>query len=440
MSELKPLTAIAQKALDYAKQLNATDASVNTSIDKGFSVNVRLGEVDRLEHHCEKSLYVTVYFDKHKGSVSISDTSDQAIKDAVEKACNIARYIQADPYHGLAEKELFATDIPDLDLYHPSALTPQAAIEKATACEKAAFATDKRLTNSEGVEIATHEYHNVAANSRGFHAETSGTFHTVGCGLIAEQDGQMERGHRYVTVRDFSAMPNLSAIAKTAAEKTLSKLGAKKIKTCKVPVVFHRDVSRGLIGHFLSAINGHNLYKQSSFLLDALGKPIFAKHIQINERPFLPKGIASSAFDGDGVAKQERAIVEGGVLQHYLLDVYSARRLNMKTTANAGGVSNLFLNSQVDGLDELLKKMNTGLLVTSLMGQGVNIVTGDYSRGASGFWVENGEIQYPVSEITIAGHLGDMFQHIVAVAGDAEPYNNIRSGSLLVEQMTVAGG
>jgi PmbA protein len=433
------LSTIVEKVLDHAKTLKATDAAVNTSIDEGFSVNVRLGEVDRLEHHREKSLYITVYFDKHKGSVSVSDTSDEAIKSAVEKACNIARYTQADPCHGLADKALLAKDIPDLDLYHPCDLTPQEAIEKAKQCEQEALSQDKRLTNSEGAEISTHESRSIFANSRGFHAEVAGTFYTAGCSLIAEHEGEMERGHRYINSRDFHDLPTLSSIAKKAAEKTLAKLGATKIKTCKAPIVFHRDVSRSLIGSFLSAINGHNLYKQSSFLLDSLDKPIFAEHIQLDERPLLLKGVASSAFDGDGVAKREKHIVESGVLQQYLLDVYSARRLNMQTTANAGGVHNLFLNAQVDALDDLLKQMNTGLLITSLMGQGVNIVTGDYSRGASGFWVENSEIQYPVSEITIAGHLGEMFKNIIAVADDAEPYSNIRSGSLLIEEMTVAG-
>lgn len=437
---LNELSVVTERVLSEAKKLGATDVAVSALIEEGFSVNARLGELERLEHHREKQLSLTVFFDQHKGSLSISDTSEEAIQHAVKKACDIANYTQADPCHGLADKILLAKDVPDLDLCHPWALTPEEAIERAIACEAEARNADKRLTNSEGAEIATHEAAQVCANSRGFHAAVSTTFHTVGCALIAEKEGEMERGYRYASARDYRDLPSLSEIAKTAAEKTLSQLGAQKIKTCKVPVVFHRDVSRTLLVSFLSAINGHNLYKQSSFLLDTLDKPVFSKHIQLDERPFLPKAVGSTAFDSDGVATAAKQIVEAGVLKSYLLDVYAARRLNMQTTANAGGVHNLFLNSQVDDLAALLKKMDKGLLVTSLMGQGVNIVTGDYSRGATGFWVENGEIQYPVSEVTIAGHLGEMFKQIVAVADDAEAYSNIRSGSLLIEQMTVAGG
>jgi PmbA protein len=404
-------------------------------------VTVRLGEVDTVEYQRDRGLGVTVYFGKRKGAASTADLSRQAVRDTVEKACAIARYTAEDPYAGLIEPEALARDIPDLDLDHPWALTPEAAIEIARQCEAAGLGVDARITNSEGGTVNSQRHTGVYGNSLGFLAGVSSTSHSVSCSLIAQHGDEMQRDYWYTTSRDPADLEAADAIGRIAGQRAVARLGSRKLTTRKAPIAFTPDMARGLFRSFTGAIRGAAQYRKASFLLDAAGTQVFPAFLQIHERPHIPKGLASNPFDDEGAATKDRDLVRDGVLDGYVLGSYSARRLGLKSTGNAGGVHNLIIATPGKALDSqsFLTRMHTGLLVTELMGQGVNGVTGDYSRGASGFWVENGVVTYPVQEITIAGNLKQMFRDIVAVGSDVDVRGAIRTGSVLIGEMTIAG-
>ncbi len=438
-AERDQLQTMVQDILKRAKQLGANAAEVDAYLASGYSANVRLGEVETVEYNRDRSISLTVYVGQSQGSATSTDIQPEALEQALQAAYEIAKATQPDPFAGLADASLMARNYPDLDLYHPWNLNVEQAIELAIDCEQQAKSYDKRITNSEGASVYSHETYHVYGNSHGFIGGYPTTRHSINCVLIAQDSGGMQRDYSYTTARDPAELTTIKQLAKEAAESTLRRLQPRRLKTGKVPVIFAADVARGLLGHFVSAISGSNLYRNSSFLLDQLEKPVFAKTMQILELPHLPKALGSSPFDGEGVALKQRVVVSDGILKGYALNSYSARKLGMQTTGNAGGVHNLTLTPGDKTFDELLKFMGNGLLVTDVMGQGVNIVTGDYSRGVSGFWVENGVIQYPVEEITIAGNLRDMFLNIMAVAKDVDIRGSIRTGSILIEQMTVAG-
>jgi PmbA protein len=427
--------------LQEASRQGASQCEADANVSQGLGVTVRLGEVDTIEYQRDRGLGVTVYFGKRKGSASTADLSRQAVRQTVEKACAIARYTAEDPYAGLIEPEALARDIPDLDLDHPWALTPEQAIEIAQRCEAAGREVDSRITNSEGSSLSTNRHSGVYGNSLGFLAGVSSTSHSVSCSLIAQQGEEMQRDYWYTTARDPADLEAADAIGRIAGQRAVARLGSRKLSTRKAPVAFSPDMARGLIKHFAAAIRGAAQYRKASFLLDAAGKQIFPSFLQIHERPHIPKGLASNPFDDEGAATKDRDLIRDGVLDGYVLGSYSARRLGLKTTGNAGGVHNLIVATPGKALDtqSFLTRMNNGLLVTELMGQGVNGVTGDYSRGASGFWVENGVITYPVHEITIAGNLKQMYLDIVGVGSDVDARGTIRTGSVLIGEMTIAG-
>jgi PmbA protein len=410
-------------------------------VSQGLGVTVRLGEVDTIEYQRDRGLGVTVYFGKRKGSASTADLSRQAVRQTVEKACAIARYTAEDPYAGLIEAEALARDIPDLDLDHPWAVTPEQAIEIAQRCEAAGREVDPRISNSEGSSLSTNRHTGVYGNSLGFLAGVSSTSHSVSCSLIAQQGEEMQRDYWYTTARDPADLEAPDVIGRTAGQRAVARLGSRKLSTRKAPVAFSPDMARGLIKHFAGAIRGAAQYRKASFLLDSAGKQVFPSFLQIYERPHIPKGLASNPFDDEGAATKDRDLIRDGILDGYVLGSYSARRLGLKTTGNAGGVHNLIVATPGKALDmqSFLTRMNNGLLVTELMGQGVNGVTGDYSRGASGFWVENGTIAYPVHEVTIAGNLKQMFLDIIGVGNDEDLRGTIRTGSVLIGEMTIAG-
>jgi len=437
--EIAQLEEVAQQSLSLAKARGASEAEVMASMDDGFSVNVRMGEVETVEYHQDKGIGITVYFGKRSGSVTTTDTSTAALMAAVEKACSIAKFTEEDPCSGLADADLMAKNLPDLDLYHPWQITAAQAIALALDCETSARAHDLRIKNSEGASVMTHQAYHVYANSHGFLGAVPTTRHSVACALVAEENGEMERDHGFTLSRDFKKLEDVKTIGALAAKRTVSRLGSRKLSTMKVPVILVSELARGLMGSFIYAIHGNNLYRKASFLLDYLDKPVFAKHVRLYEDPFLPSALGSSAFDREGVATQKKDLVSAGILNSYVLNSYAARKMGMQTTGNAGGVHNLFSSHSELDLKALLKKMDKGVLVTELIGDGVNIITGDYSRGAAGFWVENGEIQYPVSEITIAGNLKDMFLNLVAIGNDIDKNGSIQIGSILLEEMTVAG-
>jgi len=399
--------------LHGAKQAGASQAEIMVSQESGFSLTVRKGEVETLEHHRGKGLSLSVYFGNRVGSATSSDLSSEALRITLEKACNIARFTEEDPYSGLADPELMAYQYPDLDLYHPWNILPEQAIELARECEALARDSDKRITNSEGANLSTHTHYHIYGNSHGFIGDYATSYHSMSCALIAQDGHEMECDSDYTCSRNAQDLLAVKTLAKSAALKTVQRLGAQRLTTQQAPIIFKADVARGLIASFFSAISGGSLYRKASFLLDSLHQPIFPSHIRIDEQPHLLQGIGSSPFDSEGVRTQARDFIKDGILQNYLLGSYSARKLGMQTTGNADGVHNVFISHSDIDLAGLMKTMGTGLLVTDLMGQGVNMVTGDYSRGAFGYWVENGEIQYPVTEITIAGNLKEMFSNLV---------------------------
>jgi PmbA protein len=426
-------------ALEEARARGATQAEVGVSVDTGLSVTVRLGEVETLEYQRDRGLGITVYVDHRKGSASTADLGTQAVLETVHKALSIASFTAADDCAGLADAELMAREIPDLSLSHPWAVTPEEAIEIARSCEAAALATDSRVRNSEGASLGTHRGVRLYANSHGFLGGFESTGHSVSCAVIGVAGEEMQRDHWYTTARDWRDLEAAAAVGRRSAERTAARLGSQKLTTRRAPVLYSAETARGLFGHFLAAIRGGSQYRKSSFLLGAAGQQVFPPFLQILERPHIPKGQASSAFDNEGVATHDRDLVRDGVLQGYLLSAYSARKLGLKSTGNAGGAHNLIVPPTAGDQQALLRRMGTGLLVTELMGQGVNIVTGDYSRGASGFWIEGGAIRYPVHEITIAGNLRDMLRGIVAVGSDVDLRGGVRTGSVLMAPMTIAG-
>jgi PmbA protein len=433
-----PLEQAAEIAIQQASSQGASAAEVGVSHSNGLSVTVRQGDVETLEHNNDTGLAVTVYFGQSKASASTSDLRSEAIADAVKAACGIAKHTQSDDCAGLADAELMATEFADLSLYHPWNIDAEQAINIATECEQAGFDIDSQISNSEGATLSSHQGGRVYANSYGFVGSTISTRHSLSCTLIANDDRGMQRDYWYDIARDTTDLESAQNIGKHAARNTLRRLNARTITTGNYPVIFASEIAPSLFGQFIGAIRGGALYRKSSFLLDHLDKQIFPEFMHIHEQPHLLKGIGSAMFDGEGVATHARDIVRDGVLQGYVLDSYSARKLDMTTTANSGGVHNLTIDSGDLDFSALLKQMDTGILVTETMGMGVNIVTGDYSQGAAGFWVENGEIQYPIDEFTIASNLADMFMGIQAVANDVELRGNTRTGSVWINKMTVA--
>ena len=434
--ELEKLVAL---ALDEARSLGVDQAEVAASQDIGLSATARLGEVENLEYTNDRGIGITVYKDARKGNASTSDITAAAIREAVGKACSFAQLTAADEYAGLADAGLMCTDIPDLDLDHPWELDADAAIALAIDCERAGRAVDTRISNSEGATVATNRGVRAYGNSHGFIGSYARTSHSVTCVLLAEAEGVMERDYHYTSARCADDLEDAVHVGKLAGDKTVRRLGARKIKTTRAPVLYVPELARGFIGHAMNAIAGGAQYRRASFLLEAAGEKLFPDFVNILERPHLPRGMASAPYDSEGVATYDRDIVTGGVLQGYILGSYSARRLGLTSTANAGGAQNLIVPGGGKLRDELIREMGTGFLVEELIGHGVNGVTGDYSRGAVGHWVENGEVQYPVHEVTIAGNLRDLYQRIAAIGDDQDVRSGIRCGSILVEEMTIAG-
>ena len=437
--DLDSLREVAALALDTAGRTGASASEVALGRTAGLDVNVRLGEVETIEHTRDNSLSVTVYFGNSKGSASSTDFRASAVRETVEAACRIARHTAQDEFAGLADPERMAVDPPDLDLFHPWGITPDEAISLALETETAARDHDARITNSDGASVSSHDGDYVYANSHGFLEGYSSSRNSLSCMVIAEDSSGMQRDYWYSAARDPAELEPAAQVGLAAARRTVRRLGARKLDTRNASVLYEADVARGVIGHFVSAVRGPNLYRKASFLVDRLGERVMAGHLRIHEQPHLRGALASAAFDGEGVATAPRELIVGGVLRGYVLDSYSARKLGVSTTGNAGGVHNLTVDAGSKSFEALLAEMGTGLLVTDLMGMGVNIVTGDYSRGAAGFWIEGGEIAYPVEEITIAGNLADMFAGIREVGADVDTRGAIRTGSLLVERMTIAG-
>ncbi|OQX38343.1 MAG: metalloprotease PmbA [Oceanospirillales bacterium LUC14_002_19_P2] len=437
--EQERLKTLVEDIVAEARRQGASACEVGASSDAGLSASVRLGEVETVEFNQDKGFGITVYFGQRKGSASTTDSSPDAIRATVEAACDIARYTSEDDCAGLADKALMATEFPDLDLYHPWGIDTEEAINLARECEAAARESSPLITNSDGATVNTHQGCRVYGNSYGFIGAQASSRHSVSCVVIAQKGDDMQRDYWYTVARDGNLLDRMVDVGRTAAERTIRRLGGQKLKTCKVPVLFSAELAGGVIGNLMAGISGGNLYRQSSFLLDHLGKQIFPEWVHIHEQPLLKGGMGSGAFDGDGLQTYAKDFIADGILANYLLSTYSGRKLGMKSTANAGGARNLFIDSNAGDQKALLKQMGTGLLLTELIGHGVNIVTGDYSRGAAGFWVENGEIQYPVSEITIAGNLKDMFMQLQAVGNDVDRRGNIQTGSLLIDGMTIAG-
>jgi PmbA protein len=432
------LAELAEFVLGEARARGATAAEVGLSEDVGLDVNVRLGEVETVEHSRDRALGFTVYVGQRKAHASSADFSADALRATVEQALAIARFTEPDEAAGLADAELMAGKLPDLDLWHPWALDPETAIALGIACEAAGRA-DARITNSEGAGVHSAESIAVYANTHGFLGRERGTRHSLSCALLAGKGENMQRDHWYTTGRAATDLERPEDVGRRAAERAVRRVGARSLSTRECPVVFQAEVARGLIGHLISAVSGGALYRKASFLLDSVGTQVLPRFVNMIERPHLKRGPGSAAFDAEGVATREQPLVEGGVLARYVLASYSARKLGLTTTGNAGGVHNLIVEPGEDDFDALLARMGSGLLVTELMGQGVNTVTGDYSRGASGFWVEAGKIAYPVQGITVAGHLRRMFTGIQAIGCDVDTRSGIQTGSILIDRMTVAG-
>ena len=439
LTSLSDLKQKAQDLLHLAKKHGATHAEVAISEDIGLSVNVRLGEVETVEYQHDKGFGVTVYMGHKKGSASTSDTTPGALESTVKAACNIAQYTGEDPYSGLADPSCLVKKVRDLDLYHPWDISADQATQIAQEYEKVALAQDQRITNSEGASLSTYTGSRVYGNSHGFIGAYPTTRHSISCSLIAESKNGMERDYSYTTARSSQDLWGVDQVAKEAAARVLSRLDAIKPKSMHIPVLFESRVAGSLIRNYLNAVSGGNLYRHASFLLNSKGQKIFPDFIQIEDIPFIKKGLGSSPFDNEGVEPVLRHLVKDGVCEGYILGSYSARKLGLKTTGNAGGVHNVRVSHHDLRFEELLAKMDRGVIVTELLGQGVNMLTGDYSRGACGFWVENGQIQHALNEMTVAGNLKDMFRNIVAIGSDLETRSNLHCGSILIEEMSVAG-
>ena len=433
------LESIVELLLEEARKCGADQAEAGASHDIGLSATARLGDIENLEYTNDRGVGVTIYAGSRKGSASTSDFSPEALREAVAKAYSFAKYTALDRFAGLADAELMASEPPDLDLAHPWELESEQAIRLAIDCEDAARTYDKRISNSEGATVATNSGVRAYGNSHGFIGSYRKTSHSISCAVVGETNGHMERDHWYSSARDAVDLESPESIGRTAARRTVERLGARKIKTVNAPVLFAPEIARGFVGHAIGAISGSAQYRRSSFLLDAAGEQIFPDFFRIEERPHILKGLASAPYDAEGVATRDRDIVVNGILRGYVLSSYSARRLGLVTTGNAGGTHNLIVPGNAEDMNELLKLMNNGLLAFELIGQGVNSVTGDYSRGAVGFWVENGEIAFPVHEVTIAGNLKELYRRITAVGRDQDLRGGIRCGSLLVDGMTIAG-
>lgn len=440
-SRIPELESVVTRALDAARAAGATQAEADASLQKGLTVSVRLGEVETVEYQRDRGLGITVYFGTRKGSASTADLSAQAVADMVAKACAIARHTAEDDCAGLADPALLAREFPDLELDFPWDLGPDSAVELARDCEAAGRAVDARLTNSEGASVSTHRGVRVYGNTQGFLAGHASSSHSVSCALLAQDADDMQRDYWYTTARDPADLEDARLVGRRAGERAVARLGARRVATGRAPVLFAPEVARGLVSHFIGAIRGGSQYRKTTFLLGAAGQAVFPAWVAMHERPHLRKGLASAAWDGEGVRTRDRELVQGGVLDGYLLGSYSARKLGLVSTGNAGGLHNLIVDPSAGAPDQaaLLRQMGQGLLVTELMGQGVNGVTGDYSRGATGFWVEGGAIAYPVHEVTIAGNLRDMYRNLVAIGGDVDLRGGIRIGSVLLDSMTIAG-
>jgi PmbA protein len=422
-----------------AKRQGASACEVAVSLEQGLSTSVRQREVETVEFNRDQGFGITLYVGHRKGSASTSASGPDAIRETVAAALAIAKHTSEDESSGLADAALMAREQPDFDLFHPWDITPEQAIEKALICEAAAFDADSRIKNADGTTLNVHQGCRVYGNSHGFIGGYASTRHSLSCVMIAEKDGQMQRDYWYDVNRQGELLMDAKLIGKKAAERAASRLGARPVPTCEVPVLFSAELAGGLFGSFLGAISGGNLYRKSSFLEGAMGQRLFPEWMTIDERPHLMRAMGSAAFDGDGLATYAKPFVENGDLVSYILSTYSGRKLGLPSTANAGGVHNLFVSHGTEDQAALIRRMGRGLLVTELMGSGLNMVTGDYSRGAAGYWVENGEIQFAVQEVTIAGNMRDMFKQIVAVGSDLEMRSNIRTGSVLIEKMMVAG-
>ncbi|WP_258807452.1 metalloprotease PmbA [Pseudidiomarina sp. CB1] len=438
-TELAEVKQAVADALAYGKKLGASAMECALTRSRGISVETRLGEVETVEFNKDGALGITLYKGQQKGSASTTDLSAQAIRASVEKALEIARYTSPDPFAGLAPAELMARDVPELDLCHPGDQSADYALAQALQCERHALALDERIVNSDGASYSSHVGYRVYGNSHGFLDGYLQSRHALSCSLIGKQGEAMQRDYAYTVARATADLESPEHVAEQAAHETLARLGARKINTAKVPVIFRADIANTLFGHFVGAISGGNLYRKSSFLLDKLGEVVLPDWLTIKETPHLSGALASSPFDHEGIATSDRVIVDKGVLQSYLLTSYAARKMQMTPTGHAGGIHTWQVSQSDQSLADLCRTMGTGLLVTELMGQGVNLVNGDYSRGAAGFWVENGEIQYPVEEITIAGNLQDMLRTIVAIGNDTDLRHGVRTGSVLLESMHVAG-
>jgi len=437
------LEGLAQAVLERARRAGASGCDCDVSEGYGLSVTVRKGRPDTIEHNRDRSIGVTVYFGSRpkarRGHASTSDFSRTALEQTVDAAAAIARHTAEDDCAGLPDAEILAREQPDLDLFHPWEISTEEAVELAKRCEAAAFAVSKKIRNSEGATVSAQQTQFAFANSLGFSGGFAGSRHWLSCAVIAEDKGLMQRDDWYSASRVPSQIADPRTLGRYAGERAAARLGARKIATCQAPVLFEAPVAIGLIGHFVSAVNGGNLYRKTSFLVDSLGKEVLSPRVSIDERPLEPQGMASSAFDEEGVATRERPIVRAGVVEGYFLGSYAARKLGMKSTGSAGGHHNLVVKSEGPDFRGMLREMRRGLLVTDLLGQGVNLVTGDYSRGAAGYWVENGEVAFPVEEITIAGNLREMFKQIAAIGSDVLVRSGRSSGSILVENMTIAG-
>ena len=433
------LKTLVQDILGEAKRQGASDAEVSASEDVGLGVTVRKGELETVEFNHDRGFGITVYFGQRKGSASTSDAGPEAIRETVAAAANIARYTEEDPCAGLPDPALLATEFPQLDLRHDWDIDPEGARALARDCEQAGLSFDTRISNSEGAEVSTQQSCRAYGNSLGFMGSYLGTRHGLSCVLIAEDDSGMQRDYWYTVNRNPDLLEDAQAVGLEAARRTTARLSPRRIPTGTVPVLFAPQVAGGLAGHLLSAISGGAQYRQATYLLDSLGKKVAADHLQLTEFPHLQGQLGSAGFDAEGVATSEKSFIADGVVENYVLSSYSGRKLGLATTGNAGGVFNLTLSGTTRPAAELLKLMDTGLLVTDLMGQGINGVTGDYSRGAAGFWVEKGEIAFAVDEVTIAANLKDMFMNVVCLGDDLDNRGNIRAPSLLLEGMTVAG-